>query len=48
MNKSNNNKKEIPNTDTIKAMEEIQKLKKDPTKKVYASFTDLMKDIDNK
>lgn len=35
----------LPNEDTIQAMEEIQKLKKDPNKKTYSSFSELLEEV---
>ncbi len=39
-------REEMPNTDTIKAIEEAQQLKKDKNKKSYATFSDALKDIE--
>lgn len=36
-----------PNADTILAIEEVQKLKTNPNKKTYGSFSEIMKEIDN-
>ncbi len=36
-----------PNADTIEAIEEVQKLKRDPHKKTYGSFAELVGDLDN-
>lgn len=36
-----------PNADTIEAIEEVKKLKADANKKTYASFAELLKDLDN-
>ncbi len=36
-----------PNADTIEAIEEVQNLKKDPHKKTYGSFAELLEDLDN-
>lgn len=38
---------EIPNAETIEAIEEVKKLKADPHKKTYGSFAEIMKEIDN-
>ena len=38
---------DTPNAETIDAIEEVQRLKKDPTKKVYDTFADLVGDLDN-
>lgn len=35
----------IPNNETISAIKEVQRLKKDPNKKVYDSFADFMKEM---
>ena len=40
-------KYEIPNAETIDAIEEVRNLKENPSKKTYSSFSDLMKEIDN-
>lgn len=40
-------KYEIPNAETIEAIEEVRNLKENPNKKTYSSFAGLMKDIDN-
>ena len=40
-------KYEIPNAETIEAIEEVRKLKENPNKKTYSNFSELMKDIDN-
>lgn len=40
-------KYEIPNAETIEAIEEVRKLKENPNKKTYSDFSDLMKEIDN-
>lgn len=37
---------ETPNAETIAAIEEVQALKKDPNKKTYASFAELLEDLD--
>lgn len=36
-----------PNADTILAIEEVQALKKDPNKKVYSSFSEVLKELDD-
>lgn len=38
---------ETPNTDTISAIKEVEELKKNPNKKTYASFSELLEDITN-
>ena len=40
-------KYEIPNAETIEAIEEVRNLKENPNKKTYSNFSDLMKEIDN-
>lgn len=37
----------IPNADTIQAIEEVQKLKQEPNKKVYSSFDEILKELNN-
>ena len=39
---------ETPNVDTISVIKEIKELKKNPNKKTYASFRELLEDITNK
>lgn len=36
-----------PNIETLEAIAEVQRLKKDPNKKSYASFAELLEDIDH-
>ena len=36
-----------PNADTIQAIEEVQQLKKDPNKKVYSSFSEILEELDD-
>ena len=38
---------EIPNADTIEAIEEVQRLKADPHKKTYNSFAEILGELDN-
>lgn len=38
---------DIPNADTILAIQEVQELKKDPNKKVYNSFSEVLEDLEN-
>ena len=38
---------ETPNAETIEAIEEIQRLKKDPNKKTYASFDEILMEMAN-
>ena len=37
----------IPNVDTQTAISEVQEMKKDPTKKTYDSFTELLTNLDS-
>lgn len=37
---------EIPNEVTLAAMAEVQELKKNPNKKTYGSFSELLEDMD--
>lgn len=37
----------IPNADTIQAIEEVQQLKKDPHKKVYSAFNEILEELDD-
>ena len=37
----------IPNADTIQAIEEVQLLRKDPNKKVYSSFSEILEELDD-
>ena len=34
-----------PNADTILAIQEVEALKKDPNKKVYGSFSEVLEDL---
>lgn len=36
-----------PNPITIAAIEEVQQMKRDPNKKTYGSFAELLEDLDN-
>lgn len=38
---------DTPNADTILAIREVQALKKDPNKKVYNSFSEVLEELDN-
>ncbi len=38
---------ETPNAETIQAIEEVEKLKSDPNKKTYNSFSDILQELDN-
>lgn len=37
---------EIPNEETLQAIEEVRQLKSDPNKKVYNSFKEFMMEVD--
>ena len=39
-------KYDTPNADTILAIQEVQDLKKDPTKRVYSSFSEVLEELD--
>lgn len=36
---------ETPNAETIEAMEEVERIRKSPYKKTYASFAEILKEI---
>ncbi|MDE7362451.1 MAG: hypothetical protein K2N38_11015 [Oscillospiraceae bacterium] len=38
---------DTPNADTILAIQEVQALKKDPDKKIYGSFSEVLEELDN-
>lgn len=38
---------EVPNAETLEAIQEVQRMKGDPKKKTYDSFADLLEDLDN-
>ena len=38
--------KEIPNSDTIAAIEEVQVMKKNPNKRLYNNFSELLKEVE--
>lgn len=40
-------KYDTPNADTILAIQEVQKLKKDPNKKIYGSFSEVLEELDS-
>lgn len=40
-------KYDTPNADTILAIQEVQALKKDPNKKIYGSFSEVLEELDN-
>lgn len=37
---------DIPNEETLEAINEVRELKKDPNKKTYGSFAELLEDLD--
>lgn len=37
---------DIPNAETILAIQEVQALKKEPNKKVYGSFSEVLEELD--
>ena len=37
---------EMPNAETLEAIKEVQELKKNPNKKTYGSFAELLEDLD--
>lgn len=39
-------KYDTPNADTILAIQEVQALKKDPNKKIYSSFSEVLEELD--
>ena len=39
-------KYDMPNSDTVMAINEVQELKKNPNKKIYSSFSDVLKELD--
>lgn len=38
---------ETPNADTIQAIEEVQQLKKNPNKKTYNSFSEILEELED-
>lgn len=38
---------DIPNAETLEAIAEVQELKKNPNKKTYNSFAELLEDLDD-
>ena len=38
--------KDIPNSETIAAIEEIQAMKKDPNKRLYNNFSELLSEVE--
>ena len=37
---------DIPNADTILAIQEVETLKKDPNKKLYSSFSEVLEELE--
>ncbi len=37
---------DIPNSETIAAIEEVQRMKRDPNKKLYSSFSELLNEVE--
>lgn len=37
---------DTPNADTIRAFQEVEALKKDPDKKIYSSFSELLEELE--
>ena len=37
---------DMPNAETVRAIEEVKRLKADPNKKTYGSFAELLEDLD--
>ena len=40
-------KYDTPNADTILAIQEVQKLKNDPNKRIYSSFNEVLEELDD-
>ena len=38
---------DTPNADTILAIQEVENLKKDPNKRIYNSFSEILEELDN-
>lgn len=38
------NGRDVPNRDTLEAIEEVKRLKDDPNKKIYNSFDEILKE----
>jgi DNA-damage-inducible protein J len=38
--------KDVPNAETIAAIEEVQAMKKDPNKRLYSNFGELLKEVE--
>lgn len=39
--------RDMPNTETIAAIEEVEKMKANPNKKTYSSFSELLEEVEN-
>lgn len=39
--------RDVPNRETLEAMEEVQRLKADPNKKTYHSFYEILEELDD-
>ena len=39
--------RDVPNQETLEAIEEVQRLKNDPAKKTYDSFNEILKKLDS-
>lgn len=37
----------IPNAETIKAIEEVEEMRKDPNKRLYNSFSEILKEVES-
>lgn len=37
----------MPNRDTLEAIEEVKRLKRDPNKKTYDSFDEILREVEN-
>ena len=37
---------DVPNTETIEAIQEVKRMKADPNKRTYGSFNELLEDLD--
>lgn len=38
--------RDVPNKDTLEALEEVKRLKNDPNKKLYNSFAELLREVE--
>lgn len=39
--------RDVPNRDTLEAIEEVKRLKNDPNKKTYNSFDEILREVEN-